>query len=114
MAATSMYALVSLNVLKRSKEIAIRKVVGAADKHIFQLIMKGYIWILLLSAVIGCYGGYALSKLLMDLIFRVNTGVSTSSLTWSFLGVLLICGATIIARVMLVLRTKATDALKSN
>ena len=42
MAATSMFALVSLNVLKKSKEIAIRKVVGADDKHIFQLVMKGY------------------------------------------------------------------------
>ncbi len=114
MAATSMFALVSLNVLKKSKEIAIRKVVGAEDRHIFQLVMKGYLWILLLSAVVGCYGGYALSKLLMDLIFRINAGVSTSSLTWSFVGLLLICGATIGARVWLVLRTKATDALKSN
>ncbi|HXB30880.1 MAG TPA: FtsX-like permease family protein, partial [Puia sp.] len=114
MAATSMFALVSLNVLKKSKEIAIRKVVGAEDKHIFQLVMKGYIWILLLSSVVGCYGGYALSKLLMDLIFRINAGVSSSSLAISFIGVLLICGATIGARVWLVLRTKATDALKSN
>ncbi|HEV3225088.1 MAG TPA: ABC transporter permease [Puia sp.] len=114
MAATSMFALVSLNVLKKSKEIAIRKVVGAEDRHIFQLVMKGYIWILLLSAVVGCYGGYALSKLLMDLIFRINAGVSSSSLTLSFIGVLLICGATIGARVWLVLRTKATDALKAN
>jgi putative ABC transport system permease protein len=114
MAATSMFALVSLNVLKKSKEIAIRKVVGAEDRHIFQLVIKGYIWILLLSAVVGCYGGYALSKLLMDLIFRINAGVSSSSLTYSFIGVLLICGATIGARVWLVLRTKATDALKAN
>jgi putative ABC transport system permease protein len=114
MAATSMFALVSLNVLKKSKEIAIRKVVGAEDRHIFQLVMKGYSWILLLSASLGCWAGYALSKLLMDLIFRINVGVSTSSLVMSFLGVLVICAATIGARVWLVLRTKATDALKAN
>jgi putative ABC transport system permease protein len=114
MAATSMFALVSLNVLKRSKEIAIRKVVGAENRHIFQLVLKGYFWIFLLAAGIGCYGGYALSKLLMDLIFRINVGVSSSSLVISFVGVLLICGLTIGARVWLVLRTKATDALKAN
>jgi ABC-type antimicrobial peptide transport system permease subunit len=114
MAATSMYALVSLNVLKRSKEIAIRKVVGAADKHIFQLVLKGYSWIIILSAVIGCYGGYALSKLLMDLIFRINAGVSSESLSLSFIGVMLICGVTIGARVWMVLRANATDALKAN
>jgi putative ABC transport system permease protein len=114
MAATSMFALVSLNVLKRSKEIAIRKVVGAEDRHIFQLVMKGYSWILIISAVIGCYAGYVLSKLLMDLIFRINVGVSTSSLAISFIGVLLTCAATIGMRVWIVLRSKATDALKSN
>ncbi len=114
MAATSMFALVSLNVLKRSKEIAIRKVVGAADWHIFRLVLKGYFWIFLLSAAIGCYGGYALSKLLMDLIFRINAGVTTSSLVVSFIGVFLVCALTIGARVWFVLRTKATDALKAN
>jgi putative ABC transport system permease protein len=114
MAATSMFALVSLNVLKKSKEIAIRKVVGAEDRHIFQLVMKGYSWILLISAVLGCYAGYALARLLMDLIFQINSGVSTSSLAISFISVLVICGATIGVRVWLVLRTKATDALKSN
>jgi putative ABC transport system permease protein len=114
MAATSMFALVSLNVLKRSKEIAIRKVVGAADRHVFLLVLKGYSWIILLSAVIGCYGGYALSKLLMDLIFRINAGVSSSSLVVSFAGVILICISTIGARVWMVLKTKTTDALKAN
>jgi putative ABC transport system permease protein len=114
MAATSMFALVSLNVLKRSKEIAIRKVVGAEDRHIFQLVMRGYSWVLLVSALIGSYGGYALSKLLMDLIFRINAGVSISSLTLSFAGVMLICAITIGARVWMVLRTKATEALKAN
>jgi putative ABC transport system permease protein len=114
MAATSMFALVSLNVLKRSKEIAIRKVVGAEDKHIFGLVMKGYSWILLLSAFIGGYAGYGLSKLLMDLIFRINAGVSTSSILISFISVLVICATTIAVRVLMLLRSKTTDALKAS
>jgi ABC-type antimicrobial peptide transport system permease subunit len=89
-------------------------VVGAADRHIFQLVMKGYFWIFLLSAGVGCYGGYALSKLLMDLIFRINAGVSPSSLAISFIAVFLICAITIGVRVWIVLRTKATEALKAN
>src|SRR5262249_13407993 len=40
MAATGMFALVSLTVLKRTKEIAIRVVVGAGSGHIFNLVMK--------------------------------------------------------------------------
>ena len=114
MAATGMFALVSLTVLKKMKEIAIRKVVGANGRHIFQLVLKGYIWIFLVSAGIGCYIGYSLSKLLMDMIFRINSGVSISSLTLSFIAVMLICFATVGSRVWMVLRTKATEVLKTN
>jgi putative ABC transport system permease protein len=114
MAATGMFALVSLTVLKRTREIAIRKVVGASGRHIFQLVMNGYILIFILSAGIGCYAGYALSRLLMDLIFRINAGVGISSLILSFIGVLLISTLTIGSRVWLVLRTKATEVLKGN
>jgi ABC-type antimicrobial peptide transport system permease subunit len=114
MAATGMFALVSLTVLKKMKEIAIRKVVGANSRHIFQLVLKGYTWIFLLSAGIGCYTGYFLSKLLMDMIFRINAGVRVSSLAISFIAVLLISATTIGWRVWLVLRTKATDVLKTN
>jgi hypothetical protein len=50
----------------------------------------------------------------MDLIFRINAGVSSSSMIMSFVGVMIICGLTIGARVWIVLRTKATEALKAN
>ena len=113
MAATSMFALVSLNVLKRSKEIAIRKVVGAEDRHIFQLVLKGYSGSFYYRPSLAVMA-VMLSKLLMDLIFRINAGVSSSSLAISFTGVLLICGCTIGARVWMVLRSRATDALKAN
>ena len=114
MAATGMFALVSLTILKRIKEIAIRKVVGANGRHIFQLVLKGYIWIFLFSAGIGCYAGYFLSKMLMDLIFRINSGVSISSLTVSFICVLVISAITIGSRVLVVVGIKATDVLKAN
>ena len=114
MAATGMFALVSLSVLKKMREIAIRKVVGAEAKHIFQLILKGYFWIFLLAAGIGCYTGYALSKLLMDMIFRINSGVSLASLTVSFACVLVISGITIGSRVWHAIRSKATDVLKAD
>ena len=99
MAATGMFALVSLSVMKKMREIAIRKVVGASGRHIFQLILKGYFWIFLLAAGIGCYAGYVLSKLLMDMIFRINAGVSIASLTLSSICVLVISTITIGSRV---------------
>jgi putative ABC transport system permease protein len=110
--ATGLFALISLTILKKMREIAIRKVVGANAKHIYQLVLKGYVLIFLLAAGLGCYAGYALSKLLMDMIFRINAGVAVSTLWISFICVLLITAATVGSRVWAALRTKSTEVLK--
>ena len=112
LALTGMFALVSLNILKKMREIAIRKVLGANSINIFQLVMKGYLWIFLLSASVGCIIGYSLTKLLMDLIFQINAGVSPTSLIVSFIGVLLLNALTISSKIWVVLHTKAIDVLK--
>jgi len=112
--ATGLFALISLTVLKKTKEIAIRRVVGAEAKHIYQLVLKGYMLIFLLAAALGCYAGYVLSKLLMDLIFRINAGVSMTSLWISFACVLAIAAVTVASRVWTALHTKATEVLKGD
>jgi len=82
--ATGLFALVSLTVLKRMKEIAIRKVAGAYPKHILVLIGKGYFWIFIFSAFFGAYAGYELSKLLLDMIFKTNNGIGGYTLFYAF------------------------------
>ncbi len=110
--ATGLFALISLTVLKKTKEIAIRKVVGANSKHIYRLVLKGYVLIFLLASALGCYAGYALSGLLMDMIFRINAGVSLPVIWISLVAVLLITTVTIAARVWAALRVNPTAVLK--
>lgn len=110
--ATGLFALISLTVLKKTKEIAIRKVVGANPKHIYRLVLKGYVLIFLLASALGCYAGYALSGLLMDMIFRINAGVSLPVIWISLAAVLLITTVTIGARVWAALRVNPTTVLK--
>lgn len=69
--ATGLFALVSLTVLKRMKEIALRRVVGATPRHILLIVNKGYFLIFLISGLLGCYGGWALTKLLLDMILNL-------------------------------------------
>ena len=83
--ATGLFALVSLTVVKKMKEIALRKVAGARARHILVLINRGYFWVFLISAAVGCYGGYAFTKLLLDSIFGVNSGIASSTLINSVL-----------------------------
>jgi len=92
--ATGLFALVSLTALKKMKEIAVRKVVGANPRHILVLINKGYFWVFIVSAILGCYGGWALTKLLLDMIFKINAGVGPGSITWSALVLFIIVAVT--------------------
>ena len=92
--ATGLFALVSLTALKKMKEIAVRKVVGARSGHILVLINKGYFWIFIISAVVGCYGGWSLSKLLLDSIFKINAGIGIISLIGSVIVLFVITAIT--------------------
>ena len=104
--ATGLFALVSLTTLKKMKEIALRKVVGAGPRHIMVLINKSYFWIFIVSAMVGCYGGYALTKLLLDMIFKINAGVESKALIGSV--------AALFAITALVTGLKVWQAVKTN
>ncbi len=66
---TGLYTLVSLSILNRTKEIGIRKVMGALIHHIFKVLSKAFLINLAISCVLGCIGGYYLSKLMLESIW---------------------------------------------
>jgi putative ABC transport system permease protein len=111
--ATGLFALVSLTVLKRMKEIALRKVVGARAGDILLLINKGYFSIFLISALLGCYGGAALTKLLLDMIFKVNIGIQNSTLIISVVALLLITATTTGIKVWQAIKMKPVKMLRA-
>lgn len=111
--ATGLFALVSLTVLKRTKEIAIRKVSGANPSHILVLISRGYYWIFILAALLGCYGGWALSKLLLNLIYKVNAGVENNSLLGAVTVLFVITSITTGLKVWEAVKTNPVKMLRS-
>lgn len=111
--ATGLFALVSLTVLKKMREIALRKVVGARSGHILVLVNKGYFWTFIIGTIIGCYGGYALTKLLLDMIFAVNSGIAESTLIYSVLVLFIIAGATSGIKVWQAIRTNPVKLLRT-
>jgi hypothetical protein len=112
--ATGLFALVSLTVLKKMREIAIRKVVGATPMHIMALVNKGYLWIFIVGSALGCYAGFALTKLLMDMIFKINCGISLSTLAISMAVLLAVSLLTVGAKVFSALRTNPAEVLKGD
>ena len=111
--ATGLFSLVSLTVMKRMKEIALRKVAGARAKHILILVNRGYFLVFLIGAAVGCYGGYALTKLLLDLIFGVNAGIASSTLLYSVLVLFIIAGVTSGIKVWQAVRTNPVKLLRT-
>jgi len=110
--ATGLFALVSLTMLKKMREIALRKVVGATPRDIMVLINKGYFWVFLVSAVLGCYGGLLLTKLLLDMIFKVNVGIENSTLIISVGILFLITACTTGIKVWQAVRTNPIKMLR--
>jgi hypothetical protein len=64
-----LYTLISLNILNRTKEIGIRKVMGSPIPRIWLVLSKGFMINLIISSVLGCVGGYYLSLMMLDSIW---------------------------------------------
>lgn len=64
-----MYNLVSLDIIRRTKEMGIRKIQGAGVPLIMYLVSKRFLIVLVIASVIGCIGGYYLSNMLLDSIW---------------------------------------------
>jgi putative ABC transport system permease protein len=111
--ATGLFALVSLTVVKKMKEIALRKVVGAGPRHILVLINKGYFWIIIVSAAVGCYGGWALTRLLLNMIFKINAGIANSTLISSVIVLFVIAGITSGIKVWQAIKTNPVKLLRT-
>lgn len=64
-----LFTLVSINLIKRIKEIGVRKVLGGGIGHIIYLINKDYVLLLLISSVLGVTLGYVLIDAMIASIF---------------------------------------------
>lgn len=113
LAATGLFSLVSLNVLKRAKEIAVRRVLGATAEDITYTINKHYFLVFAIGGIIGALLGGWFSDFLIDQLFEVTKGVSLMTTILSVLTICMIGGLTIGGKLLAVLRTNPAETLKS-
>lgn len=66
---TGLFTLVSLNIIRRMKEIGVRKVLGASIANISKVINMRFAILLLIACAIGSYGGAYMAEMLMDSIW---------------------------------------------
>ena len=93
-----LFGLISISVVQRTKEIGIRKVLGASVSQIVGLLSKEYIWLIATSFVIASpLVYYFMNRWLAEFVYRIDLGA------WIFL----------VAGVLTVMIALATISLKS-
>jgi putative ABC transport system permease protein len=113
LACMGLYGLVSYNIARRIKEYSLRKVFGANLIHIFGLMNRDYIWIMIISLFIGAPLGFYM----MDIMMRAAYPEEIPINIWPFIITLLAIVATVVLTVSSQLRRVArenpTSTLKS-
>ncbi|MCI0750628.1 MAG: ABC transporter permease [Flammeovirgaceae bacterium] len=70
-----LFGLAGINTINRTKEIGIRKVMGAELQTIFMLLNKQYLWLSLVAYVIAIpFSWYVMNKWLADFKFKITMG----------------------------------------
>lgn len=106
-----LYGLISFMAVQRTKEIGIRKVLGATISQIMIMFTKESLWLIVIAFVIAAPLGYFLGQaLLMELPERVNPGFNLFVIT--LLGSLLIAWLTVCYRSFRAAMANPTESLR--
>ncbi len=88
-----LYTLVSLTIIKKTKEIGIRKVLGAPIISLVKIINRDFVIIMVIACINGSVLGYFVSEILMDSIWEYYMDINIMSF---MIPVLIILGASIL------------------
>lgn len=113
MSIAGIFSLASLNIARRTKEIGIRKVLGATKGSILTLINREFTIILSIAAIFGSLGGFVLTNNLLSFLYKHHIAVGLIPV---FLCTLLIFGAGYITTSSSILKAASAnpvDALRS-
>jgi len=109
---TGLYTLVSLSILNRTKEVGIRKVMGAPVPNIFVVLSKGFLINLAISSIIGCIGGYYLSEMMLASIWEQYLDFTPDIYIYSVLIILVVTTATIAGKIYQAAMRNAVTCLR--
>jgi putative ABC transport system permease protein len=88
LAVVGLYGLISYSVVQKTKEIGIRRALGAHRGDILSLIAGQVVRLTLTGVLLGIGGAFALTRLLKDLLFQVRATDPTTFVGISILFVL--------------------------
>jgi ABC-type antimicrobial peptide transport system permease subunit len=112
LSAIGLYTLVSLSIIRRTKEIGIRKVNGAPIFRISAIISKEYMIILAIACVLGSVSGWWVSIMLMESIWDTFTDIRPFVFVFSNALILIVAVAAIGWKVYQAARRNPAESLR--
>ncbi len=100
------FSLAKINIVRRLKEISIRKVLGASLQQLLMTINRPFALILLIALMTGCGLGYFIANSVLDMIFKYHVNVSPF--------MTLLSGLTIILMSLVLVSLTAINPLSAN
>jgi predicted permease len=99
LAVIGLYGVISYSVVQRTKEIGIRRALGARRSNILGLVARQVVGLVLAGVVLGVGGAFALTRLLQDLLFQVSPTDASAFIAVAMLFLLVaLCASYIPAR----------------
>jgi len=110
---SGIFALASLNIQRRTKEIGVRKVLGASVTSIIKLLNKEFAFVLGLAALLGGIGGYFLTIALMNSLYAQHIDVAFFTVSVCGLTIFVIGLSTTSGTIFKTAVTNPTETLRS-
>jgi putative ABC transport system permease protein len=105
------FGLAAFTTEQRTKEIGIRKVLGASDSQIITMLSRPLLWLVLISALPASYLGYrAIDSWLQR--FAYHTDISTMTFVLSTLAVCAVALMTVVLQSLRTTNSNPVDALR--
>ncbi|MCP4723721.1 MAG: FtsX-like permease family protein [bacterium] len=107
-----LFGLISLNVLKRIKEIGIRKVLGASTYQVIQIVNKEYVIIMLASSIPAAFISQFTVNSLISMMHEYHLSVSIPHLLFVFSIIVITTFLSIFSLVKKAAKTNPADTLR--
>lgn len=110
---SGIFSLVSLNIAKRTKEIGIRKALGATIANVLVLINHEFVVILTIAGLLGSAGGFFLTDALLSEIYDYHIPVGIASVVLCAISIFCIGLLTTSTTILKAAVTNPVDSLRS-
>lgn len=113
LSASGLFALLSLNILKRMKEIGVRKILGASSQNIAKVINREFIIIMAIASLLGGGLGFMAGNKVMDAIWEYYKNIDLITLGVCVLTLFGVAGISVAYKTIVTSRMNPVNALRT-